>query len=85
MERTSIPSQRISDFILRPREVADLEVRKTHLKNLNDLQSNVVACSSLLILAPPIPNVVLSHASLSSAYPLTGSFLYYPSRSIQFR
>ena len=38
MKRTSIPSKRINNLILRPWEVNNLEIQKTHLEDLNDLQ-----------------------------------------------
>ena len=38
MKRTGIPNQRISNYILRLWDVADSEVRKSYLENLNDLQ-----------------------------------------------
>ncbi|KAF2588777.1 hypothetical protein F2Q70_00041388 [Brassica cretica] len=41
-----------------------LQSRPCNLSQISD-KSNVVACSPLPILAPPVPSVVLSHASLS--------------------
>ncbi|KAF3548358.1 hypothetical protein DY000_02009892 [Brassica cretica] len=54
-----------------------------NLSQISD-RSNVVACFTLLILALPVPSVVLSLASLSSVSLLVGYFSCYPSKPIQF-